>query len=395
MIVPESHPTTAPRVSGIGLALSGGGVRATAFHLGVMARFAADDLLEHVAFVSSVSGGSLAVGLVFAQNDNAWPNSDAYLNSVVARARTVLTTKTTQWSYVWRSFALPWRLFRGRAHVLAGVLLKHWGVDVDLQALPATPQWFINATGYETGKNWRFSRQRMGDYQTHYVASPTFPVADAIASSAAVPGLIGPLVVRTKSYDWHRFEDGVLVEVRPKAKRYDLWDGGVYDNLGLEALHKPNGGARQGLAFIVVSDASARVDFDERSRKRYFKPGHRTLRLVDIATDQIRAMRARTLVADFKRDPELGVYLRMGNTTGKIWSAAGKQAPDFEVLDAVAVEKAATLKTTLRRLSTAEFDRLYRHGFEVTDATLCSRQGGRFAPRCIDGVFGPPTGASK
>ncbi len=43
----------------LGLALSGGGFRATLFHLGVLTRLAELDLLRHVAVISSVSGGSI------------------------------------------------------------------------------------------------------------------------------------------------------------------------------------------------------------------------------------------------------------------------------------------------------------------------------------------------
>ena len=39
----------------IGLALSGGGFRATVYHLGVLARLAEQDLLEKVTYISSVS----------------------------------------------------------------------------------------------------------------------------------------------------------------------------------------------------------------------------------------------------------------------------------------------------------------------------------------------------
>ena len=41
----------------IGLALSGGGIRATVFHLGVLAR---QSLLEKITFLSTASGGRLA-----------------------------------------------------------------------------------------------------------------------------------------------------------------------------------------------------------------------------------------------------------------------------------------------------------------------------------------------
>lgn len=117
----------------IGIALSGGGVRATVFHLGVLARLARQDLLSHVTAISSVSGGSLAAGLVFA--------------------------------------------------------------------------------------------------------------AGALAASAAVPGLIGPLVVRSSRYRWSQWERQQWQSVRPQYARLHLWDGGVYDNLGIEPLYKPSRGS--------------------------------------------------------------------------------------------------------------------------------------------------------
>lgn len=41
----------------IGIALSGGGYRATVFHLGVLARLSEDNLLDQISFISTVSGG--------------------------------------------------------------------------------------------------------------------------------------------------------------------------------------------------------------------------------------------------------------------------------------------------------------------------------------------------
>lgn len=47
------------RTDKIGLALSGGGFRASLFHIGVLARLAEMDLLKHVHVLSTVSGGSI------------------------------------------------------------------------------------------------------------------------------------------------------------------------------------------------------------------------------------------------------------------------------------------------------------------------------------------------
>ena len=153
----------------VALALSGGGVRAAVFHCGVLQRLALDGLLESTTFVSTVSGGSLVVGLILCQNGHRWPGSEEFLDAVLPSVRARLTTATLQWSYAWRSVVLPWRLARGRTHVLAGQLEAQWGICGTMQDAPETPRWMVNATCYETGRNWRFSRRRMGDYVTNYV----------------------------------------------------------------------------------------------------------------------------------------------------------------------------------------------------------------------------------
>lgn len=363
----------------VGLALSGGGVRAAAFHSGVLRRLALDGLLESVTFVSTVSGGSLLLGLVVCQSGHRWPASEEFLDDVLPRVRDRLTTATLQWSYLWRSVVLPWRLARGRAHVLARQLEVQWEIYGTMQDVPEMPRWIANATCYETGRNWRFSRRRMGDYQTNYVLDPTTPIAEAIAASAAVPGLIGPLVIRSDEQDWHRYEKGKLVAAGTPAKRYALWDGGVYDNLGVEPLFKSGGGFREGFDFLLVSDASAPLALDAGMLRRVLMPWRRAVRLVDVATDQVRGLRARALIAEFERRQNAGVYVRLGNTVAGVYRAVGSNAPAGEQLGENEVAQSAAFKTTLRRLSREEFDLLAQHGFEVANATLATRQGSMFS----------------
>ena len=289
-----------------------------------------------------------------------------------------MSTATLQWSYLWRSLVLPWRFARGRAHVLARQLEVQWGICGTMQDVPEAPRWIVNATCYETGRNWRFSQRRMGDYKTNYVLNPTTRIAEAIAASAAIPGLIGPLAIRSDEHDWHRYEKSKLVAGTTPAKRYALWDGGVYDNLGLEPLFKPGGGFRDGFDFLLVSDASAPLALDTGILKRVLMPWRRALRLVDVATEQVRGLRARALVTEFQRRRDAGVYVRLGNTVESVYRAVGGNAPAGEKLRENDVAQAAEFKTTLRRLSREEFDLLMRHGFEVANATLATRQGSVF-----------------
>ena len=276
---------------------------------------------------------------------------------------------------------LPWRLVRGRAHVLASQLELQWGICGSMQDAPETPRWVVNATCYETGRNWRFSKRRMGDYVTNYVLKPATPISDAIAASAAVPGAIGPLAIRSDDYDWYRYEKGQPVAGSTPARRYALWDGGVYDNLGVEALFKPGGGYREGFDFLLVSDASAPLPLDVKRVRRTLMPWRRSLRLVDVATEQVRGMRARSVVAEFQRSPEAGVYLRCGNTVDAIYRDVGRKAPADALLGEADATRLGGFKTTLRRLSAEEFELLLRHGFEVANATLATRQPGWFSYR--------------
>src|SRR6266852_5786868 len=63
----------------IGLALSGGGVRAAVFHLGVIKRLAEEGLLEEVSTVSTVSGGSLGMAAVISHSGMSCPSSRRFL----------------------------------------------------------------------------------------------------------------------------------------------------------------------------------------------------------------------------------------------------------------------------------------------------------------------------
>jgi len=102
-------------------------------------------------------------------------------------------------------------------------------------------------------------------------------------------------------------------------KYIHLWNGGVYDNLGVEALFKPSGKKfRDEYDFLIVSDASKGTKVEKPSLLH-----RRALRLVNIATDQVRSLRARSIVNHFIEQPNSGVYLKIGNTA-RIYSGAGK-----------------------------------------------------------------------
>ena len=362
----------------IGLALSGGGIRAAVFHLGALARLARQSLLENIAFLSTVSGGSLSVALVRACSGNSWPGNDAFLEHTIPQARRLLTSRGLDHAYLRRVLLTPWALRHGRAGALAGALQDCWSVAGLLSDLPDDPRWIINATCYETGKNWRFMKKRMGDYATGYVASPRIPIAQAVAASSAVPGLVGSLKLTTRSFDWFAYDKtGMPQPHTPKFRTFTLWDGGVYDNLGVEALFKPSANYRDGFDFLIVSDASAPLETETRTLRA-------PRRLLDVATDQVRSLRARAVVSHLQRNAGTGAYLKIGNTEEHIYREANCPAMleciSNNSLRASDVRATANIGTTLRRFTEHEYDLLFAHGYQVADATLSAYCSGLFNP---------------
>ena len=217
----------------IGIALSGGGIRAAVFHLGVLGRLAAEELLEQVTFISTVSGGSLGVGLVYSSNQNNWPTSREYIEKCMPLAKHHTVYQNLQRKGIIKVLGKPKYWLGGRAKIISEGLKDWWDIKGLVKDLPPNPRWIINATTYETGKNWRFMHKRMGDYMAHYVSEPAISIADALAASAAYPGLIGPLKMYTSAFEWFKYKIGTTWDTESAVPIYyklRLWDGGVYDN---------------------------------------------------------------------------------------------------------------------------------------------------------------------
>lgn len=367
----------------LGLALSGGGFRATAYHLGVLARLAEEERLEDVTFLSTVSGGTLCAGLVFTLNQFEWPSSQVYREQVIPQARRFMTQYDFQVGLLRRILRTPWRIFQTKADDLSWLLQHHWGVTIRLNQLPSHPRWMINATCYETGKNWRFERFRMGDYVFGYTNDTDIPLSDALAASAGFPGLIGPLELGTGKQRWFKYKDLSRVaeegeaddgrkteDIEPAFKNVHLWDGGVYDNHGLEGVHDFGTGWRKGIDFLLVSDGSGKAKV-----ARYRLGARVFLRIITgVMMDQIRSLRTRAVLERIINHEDQGAFLTIGNSCQSVIGAAGKSEELAHLcqgcLSETDARQAGEFPTVIRKLTGTEFELLFRHGFEVANCTL-------------------------
>lgn len=364
----------------IGLALSGGGVRAAAFHAGVLYWLAEQGKLEEINHVSSVSGGSLFTGLVFHVSEYQWPTSDHYLRIVYPRIKEILTQTSLQGDAVCRLMLNPlnWRFLLSRANVLAQSIEKLWGIRGTLGQLPQKPIWSINGTTAENGKRFRFKNSKGGDYEIGYADFTHFSLARAMAISASFPGGIGPLTLDTDEYKWHKRElwdsPDPPSEFVPPFTSLHLYDGGLYDNLGIEPLFDIGRRALKKSAeeinFIIVSDAGAPLT---RLHLPHLLRWRRLKRFMDIVMDQARALRVRVFVSYLQEKPSGGMYLQIGSDPNdriqkyatNINSIGQHELGKEQWLTPEDVRNVASFPTTLRKMSEEKFDAAARHGYET------------------------------
>lgn len=359
----------------IALALSGGGHRAACFHLGVLKYLAEHNLLENVTDVSSVSGGSILVAQVFHNSKKTmvenkedsllWPDSALFLTSTLAKCKSQIIHRSLENSFIKRMF-LPknWSKLGHRANLMASVIKRLWGIEEAVEALPSHPNWTINGTTNLSGCRWRVehhsAKNSMGSKDLGFFDSSKFPIADAVAISAAYPGAIGP----------YRFNTG--------SQNVFLSDGGLYDNLALEAvfdLESQSINKDIKADFLIVSDAGKGIQ--HKHLAPVWRPLLRTIRLIDVINQQVRSLRLRTLLPFFDEVPKQGLYLSLGaNHRDK--SGLPKALADYSFLSVKEIERAKSIPTTLASLSEQDFELLLRHGYEcalVQFGMLASKQG--------------------
>lgn len=321
----------------IGLALSGGGMRAIIFHLGVLKYLAEKKLLEKINYISSVSGGSITIALMYTNNNMRWVNSEEYLTRVLPSIRRLILNEDIERRLIIKSVIDIPHIFDSKCKKLANTMRVFWKIDGKLKELPKNPRWDINAVTYETGKRFYFSQEKCGDIKVGYFYGGEINIAEAVAASAGFPILIGMYELKRDRYEWYDKYGEKRVE--PVKGKLHLWDGGIYDNLGLEPIFQRVLREEKELNYYIVSDAGASSKEFVPYRK-IFGRARALKRLLDISMEQVDSLNSR-FYKEYIERYENGVYIRIGKY--------GENYP-----------------TNLSKPSEEEFDKLLQHGYEST-----------------------------
>jgi NTE family protein len=233
----------------IGLALSGGGSRAMAFHLGCLRALNDVGLLEQVKVLSTISGGSV-IGAYYAYAPaRSFTEFEADIRGFLRRGfqRSILRElfKLSNFAGILANFASTRiaetvtlvtkketgvrRVF-SRTDLFRHVLNRDVFAGAGLRSARRNGmEVVIGACELRYGTAFRFGNEISGDWRRGTLVENDLDVALAVAASAAYPIFL-PALDRT----WSFRKGGVETQ-----HRVCLADGGIYDNLGIQVL-EPN-----------------------------------------------------------------------------------------------------------------------------------------------------------
>lgn len=324
----------------IGLALSGGGYRAAAFHLGVFRKLHSVGLLFNLDLLSCVSGGSIAGAFLASRwgDPSALDDLESYLR-----------TKSIAVGSVIGGILDP---FESRLDKLAKTYDRDLFNGKTMASLSGGPRIYLNATNLSTGNMFFFASggglaAEMGEHELGVVPADTFPISKAVAASSAFPPVFPPLRLDADSYS-----PALGVEY------VSLTDGGVYDNMGINPLLR----ARNALDYLIVSDGGKPFAIDTEPTTS----GTVVLKAaLDIMMEQIRGLQ-------FDRI-EHRAKAKVGPTP--LWLSIDSELGQIYAGDATF---ASSVKTNLKALKADELALLKRHG-----GGLMQHRLERYAPELV------------
>jgi NTE family protein len=339
-------------ISGRALCLSGGGYRAMLFHLGALWRLNELGELARLDRIASVSGGSLTAGaLGLAWHDLEFDEHGVAgaFEELVANPVRRLAAVGIDAAAVILGLTSPGTV----AEMVTDAYRRHLFGSASLQELPEQPEFVFCATSLQSGALVRFSRRQLADYRVGRLAHPDIDVAVAVAASSAFPPVLSPLVLDLAHRTLEPTDGADLTDARYRG-RLVLSDGGVYDNLGLDAAWKR-------YDTVFVSDAGGQMAPASRVSRDW---GRQFVRVVNTIDNQVRTMRKRQVIGSFTAGLRAGTY----------WSIRSHVA-DYGLADAIPfppdqAARLASIPTRLAPLSDDLQHRLINWGYVIADTAV-------------------------
>jgi predicted acylesterase/phospholipase RssA len=349
----------------IGLALSGGGFRATLYHLGLV-RFLRDaGLLHQITHITSVSGGSIMAAHL-ALNWNLYSGSANEFDQ--AASKLLAFTRLDVRNRIVRRFPLG-LLLRGprwllglsnrqltRTGWLENQYEKHLFGDKSLFELPERPELHILATNLSEGFLCSFNRdglwmmqEKAGRSQIERIRVALMTVSMAVTASSAFPGFFPPLELTGRDVGARGGEFG----------RQTYTDGGVFDNLGVRMFPwlTPLLKEEKALDGVLVSDVGNRILIRASQGGGLIRTA---LRSSDILMDRVWQLE----IENFKDT--------FGFVSAPITDVVGPHE-DSTALHAEVQRQVANIRTDLDAFSPLEISCLIRQGYCIGRKACRSR----------------------
>ncbi len=363
---------------GMGLAMSGGGFRATLFHAGSLLRLNELGLLRSLARISSVSGGSITNGVLAL----AWPKLDFDAKGVARNFEALVVQplrRLCSFDIDTRAIArsvLPGQHAWEKLRDAYDEYLFH---GAKLTDLPEAPDFVFNSANLKTGRNFRFTRKYVGDYRiglhdTAVLPAPGNTLSMAVTCSSGFPPIFSPVSFATDPGLWQKVDGADLAGLPDYCAAMSLADGGVYDNLGLEPLRKR-------CRTVLISNAGKPFEYGVDINSFFLATEVRLmLRVLDVTMDQVQGLRLRELIHSFQSGELQGAYWGIDTRLEKYAQHRVKQSlpplapPMLSVSEQARVEL-STMRTRLNEFKPEEQNRLINWGYAVCDAAMRTHGG--------------------
>ena len=326
----------------IGLALSGGGYRAAAYHVGTLRALKRLGILDKVDVISSVSGGSITAAYYALHQDNFEEFEKSFttklkkgvLDSSILRlvylgiflflliVATILFLILCPWCWCWKILVaicswitiiigIVWVFLKWQFGILPLNRLimeeydKYFFEGKTLTDLPNKPVLTINATEITYNRIFSFSQTKVsgGKFKEDLFKKEKIPLSFAVMASSAFPAGIDPVVFPTE----------YMTEERSEANKPYLIDGGVYDNQGCHKFSEPNSSFKVDYSIISLAEN------DKYEYAHYNNSITLLARVINLALNRIdKLQEARNMYATDNKQRSAYVVLKWNDDLSKI-----------------------------------------------------------------------------